>query len=393
MELKTSIVTDHAEADAVVSFSQKTMPMMEATADTSSHSSRNNSNSSSSNSSSSSSSSSSDRDKITRLDVSLPRSSIPSSMASRREFNHAEQLSEQGHRAASTTMSTIALPSTPLTMESCGEVYHSLRRRSKSLNSSLCRRSSHVGVLLTPPPPSPPPAASMELNKVLPSQRTSVTSATAAATPTTATAAAELPTVNEMASMEESDLCCICLEDYTAENPKFFGECRHHFHLHCLLEWKQRSNSCPMCCAETLRGVGDADDVPLADPVAAMIEETKRKALSAFDEELALRLQRKYVREAQRGLDLDASLSSRPPRPSQQTSRDRGNTPAATPNGTGYAVPAPPASSRRQANETARPQGAPRQPRGRSRAAQLTHQSTRGTNRSASRSTASCTFM
>ncbi|EKF31995.1 hypothetical protein MOQ_004162 [Trypanosoma cruzi marinkellei] len=60
---------------------------------------------------------------------------------------------------------------------------------------------------------------------------------------------------------EEEEICCICLEEYTEENPMLYGECKHHFHLPCLMNWKQRSNVCPMCASETLRGVAE-DEAP-----------------------------------------------------------------------------------------------------------------------------------
>ncbi|KAF5219481.1 hypothetical protein TcYC6_0073900 [Trypanosoma cruzi] len=60
---------------------------------------------------------------------------------------------------------------------------------------------------------------------------------------------------------EEEEICCICLEEYTEENPMLYGECKHHFHLPCLMNWKQRSNVCPMCASETLRGLAE-DEAP-----------------------------------------------------------------------------------------------------------------------------------
>ncbi|KAF7828251.1 putative E3 ubiquitin-protein ligase RHB1A isoform X1 [Senna tora] len=63
---------------------------------------------------------------------------------------------------------------------------------------------------------------------------------------------------------EEEDVCPICLEgdvvtrllmdlllfiltEYDAENPKLSTKCDHHFHLACILEWMERSESCPVC--------------------------------------------------------------------------------------------------------------------------------------------------
>ncbi|GAV69846.1 zf-rbx1 domain-containing protein, partial [Cephalotus follicularis] len=57
---------------------------------------------------------------------------------------------------------------------------------------------------------------------------------------------------------EDEDVCPTCLEGnrlnfllfhykYNPENPKIFLQCSHHYHLSCTLEWKERSDTCPMC--------------------------------------------------------------------------------------------------------------------------------------------------
>ncbi|KAE9597774.1 putative transcription factor C2H2 family [Lupinus albus] len=46
---------------------------------------------------------------------------------------------------------------------------------------------------------------------------------------------------------EEEEDCPICLEEYDAENPKLTTECDHHFHFACILEWTERSETCPIC--------------------------------------------------------------------------------------------------------------------------------------------------
>ncbi|KAE9605389.1 putative transcription factor C2H2 family [Lupinus albus] len=46
---------------------------------------------------------------------------------------------------------------------------------------------------------------------------------------------------------EEEDVCPICLEEYDVENPKNLTNCDHQFHLSCILEWMERSDSCPIC--------------------------------------------------------------------------------------------------------------------------------------------------
>ncbi|XP_031394974.1 probable E3 ubiquitin-protein ligase RHB1A [Punica granatum] len=48
-------------------------------------------------------------------------------------------------------------------------------------------------------------------------------------------------------SIEE---CPTCLEEYDLDNPKVLTKCEHHFHLACILEWLERSDTCPVCGQE-----------------------------------------------------------------------------------------------------------------------------------------------
>ncbi|XP_031275836.1 probable E3 ubiquitin-protein ligase RHB1A isoform X1 [Pistacia vera] len=57
----------------------------------------------------------------------------------------------------------------------------------------------------------------------------------------------EVAKLNESIVAEEEDTCPICLEEYDTENPKLITKCEHHFHLSCILEWNERSDSCPIC--------------------------------------------------------------------------------------------------------------------------------------------------
>ncbi|KAG7548790.1 Zinc finger RING-type [Arabidopsis suecica] len=50
--------------------------------------------------------------------------------------------------------------------------------------------------------------------------------------------------------IEEEEDCPICLEEYDIENPKLVAKCDHHFHLACILEWMERSETCPVCNKE-----------------------------------------------------------------------------------------------------------------------------------------------
>ncbi|KAK4800967.1 hypothetical protein SAY86_021454 [Trapa natans] len=48
----------------------------------------------------------------------------------------------------------------------------------------------------------------------------------------------------------ELEECPTCLEEYDAGNPKIITKCEHHFHLACILEWLERSDTCPVCDQE-----------------------------------------------------------------------------------------------------------------------------------------------
>lgn len=42
--------------------------------------------------------------------------------------------------------------------------------------------------------------------------------------------------------------CCICLQNIGSKNPACkTTSCGHTFHVDCLLEWRKRSSSCPIC--------------------------------------------------------------------------------------------------------------------------------------------------
>ncbi|KAJ7954929.1 putative E3 ubiquitin-protein ligase RHF2A [Quillaja saponaria] len=43
------------------------------------------------------------------------------------------------------------------------------------------------------------------------------------------------------------DSCSICLEPFSTNDPSTITSCKHEYHLHCILEWSQRSKECPIC--------------------------------------------------------------------------------------------------------------------------------------------------
>ncbi|KAJ9556046.1 hypothetical protein OSB04_010660 [Centaurea solstitialis] len=48
-------------------------------------------------------------------------------------------------------------------------------------------------------------------------------------------------------TMEEEEVCPTCFEEYDAQNPTIVTKCNHRFHLSCILEWMERSDTCPIC--------------------------------------------------------------------------------------------------------------------------------------------------
>ncbi|PIA49278.1 hypothetical protein AQUCO_01300259v1 [Aquilegia coerulea] len=58
--------------------------------------------------------------------------------------------------------------------------------------------------------------------------------------------------LSEPLSITEEEDCPICLEEYDAENPRIITKCDHHFHLSCILEWMERSDTCPVCDQEMI---------------------------------------------------------------------------------------------------------------------------------------------
>ncbi|KAJ0106617.1 hypothetical protein Patl1_17693 [Pistacia atlantica] len=58
--------------------------------------------------------------------------------------------------------------------------------------------------------------------------------------------------IEPVVSVIEEDVCPTCLEEYDTENPRIITKCEHHFHLACILEWMERSDTCPVCDKEMI---------------------------------------------------------------------------------------------------------------------------------------------
>uniref|UniRef100_A0A0D6QYI0 RING-type E3 ubiquitin transferase n=1 Tax=Araucaria cunninghamii TaxID=56994 RepID=A0A0D6QYI0_ARACU len=60
---------------------------------------------------------------------------------------------------------------------------------------------------------------------------------------------------------DEEDVCPTCLEEYDEENPKIITKCDHHFHLACILEWMERSETCPICDQQMIFTETNGNDI------------------------------------------------------------------------------------------------------------------------------------
>ncbi|KAL5163593.1 E3 ubiquitin-protein ligase RHF1A [Glycine soja] len=58
-----------------------------------------------------------------------------------------------------------------------------------------------------------------------------------------------ISTPSSSAAFDDSseDACSICLEPFSTHDPATITSCKHEYHLHCILEWSQRSKECPIC--------------------------------------------------------------------------------------------------------------------------------------------------
>jgi hypothetical protein len=65
----------------------------------------------------------------------------------------------------------------------------------------------------------------------------------------------------------DRDGCCICLDGYDFSNPCAAVQCGHHFHVPCLLDWRQRSARCPMCQAPLVSAADEQGDATEAGEV------------------------------------------------------------------------------------------------------------------------------
>ena len=63
-----------------------------------------------------------------------------------------------------------------------------------------------------------------------------------------------------MWDIEDNSECSICQQAFESPCPKckfpgddcvpILGECKHTFHLHCIIKWIEENENCPLCRAK-----------------------------------------------------------------------------------------------------------------------------------------------
>lgn len=78
---------------------------------------------------------------------------------------------------------------------------------------------------------------------------------------------------------EEENVCSICLDEFTDEDPSAETRCGHGYHLQCIMQWAQRSRECPLCFEEL--GLTD-DDLHSLLPFGEYISPQQREVESSI---------------------------------------------------------------------------------------------------------------
>ena len=47
--------------------------------------------------------------------------------------------------------------------------------------------------------------------------------------------------------IDKSSTCSICLEEFNSEKEIAFLDCKHIYHMECIIEWITKDASCPLC--------------------------------------------------------------------------------------------------------------------------------------------------
>ncbi|KAE9594665.1 hypothetical protein Lal_00037461 [Lupinus albus] len=97
----------------------------------------------------------------------------------------------------------------------------------------------------------------------------------------TSSSLSHIPPFSSAAFHDDSyeDSCSICLEPFNTNEPPTITCCKHDYHLHCILEWSQRSKECPICWQSL--ALEDSASQELLDAVEAEKRLTSRNRHSS----------------------------------------------------------------------------------------------------------------
>ncbi|KAK2079172.1 hypothetical protein QBZ16_002863 [Prototheca wickerhamii] len=56
---------------------------------------------------------------------------------------------------------------------------------------------------------------------------------------------------SRLSLLDDDDICSTCLDGFSEVNPAVTLKCGHRFHLQCIYAWLERSETCPLCGAQT----------------------------------------------------------------------------------------------------------------------------------------------
>jgi hypothetical protein len=53
-------------------------------------------------------------------------------------------------------------------------------------------------------------------------------------------------------TIDKGLICSICLDDFNSEKEVIFLDCKHIYHMECIIEWINKDASCPLCRSNEL---------------------------------------------------------------------------------------------------------------------------------------------
>eukprot|EP01027_Heterolobosea_sp_BB2_P018203 GEZU01025686.1.p1 GENE.GEZU01025686.1~~GEZU01025686.1.p1 ORF type:complete len:289 (-),score=72.46 GEZU01025686.1:58-924(-) len=114
-----------------------------------------------------------------------------------------------------------------------------------------------------PAPPTPPQTGAVISHATDAPASPSASSSSSPASSSSATIACHVHVE------EEEDVCSICLDEFSENEPAQETKCGHRFHLQCTECWLQRSDKCPMCWKKLVYKWEDIDIDAVAEQESA----------------------------------------------------------------------------------------------------------------------------